>query len=221
MPVGGQNVSDDDVVDVAGARPATQAWRAATPPVIDGRLDDPVWREATVISQFVQTSPVEGADPTERTEVWTAYDDSHLYFGFHAHYSDASLVRANRVDRDRIEEDDWISVALDTFLDQQRAYRFSVNGYGVQADAIVNAGRADSEPRAPGDSTWDVLFHTSGGLVEDGWTAEMAIPFKSLRYPPRGTGTPHRPGASRSRGSSKAKARLSSGLLSRGASRAP
>ena len=192
MPVGGQNVSDDDVVDVAGARPATQAWRAATPPVIDGRLDDPVWREATVISQFVQTSPVEGADPTERTEVWTAYDDSHLYFGFHAHYSDASLVRANRVDRDRIEEDDWISVALDTFLDQQRAYRFSVNGYGVQADAIVNAGRADSEPRAPGDSTWDVLFHTSGGLVEDGWTAEMAIPFKSLRYPPRGTGTPHR-----------------------------
>ena len=192
IPVAGQDVSDDDVLDMVGARPVTQASRTAAPPVIDGQLDDPVWLEATLIDQFVQTAPVEGAAPTEQTQVWAAYDDNHLYFAFHAHYADAALIRANRVDRDRIEEDDWIAVALDTFLDQQRAYRFAVNGYGVQADAIVNAGRADSEPRAPGDSTCDVLFHTGGGLVEGGWAAEMAIPFKSLRYPSRETGTPHR-----------------------------
>ena len=171
------------------SRRSVQARRTAEPPAIDGRLDDAVWRGAALVTDFVQTSPVEGAAPTERTEVWIAYDADHLYFAFHAHYTNPDEMRANRVDRDQIRRDDWIAVMFDTFLDQQRAYRFSVNAYGVQGDAILQGGRSmRGPPGGGGDSSWDALFHTGGARVADGWTAEMAIPFKSLRYPARGAG---------------------------------
>ena len=78
---------------------------------------------------------------------------------------------------------------FDPFLDQQRAYRFSVNAYGIQGDAIIRGGRSiRGPPGGGGETSWDALFDTGGAIVGDGWTAEMAIPFKSLRYPSRGDG---------------------------------
>ena len=188
---------------------------AAQPPNLDGRLDDAVWETATHIDEFVQIAPVEGAPGTEETEVWMAYDRDHLYFAFHVHYTDPGIIRANRADRDEIGGDDRMSVLFDPFLDQQRAYQFSVNAYGVQSDELVNAdgSRGASRSRSPmsrsdggsrggrssggggsglsnsgqfgvrGDRSWNALYETRGRMVEDGWTAEMAIPFKSLRYP--------------------------------------
>ena len=171
------------------ARPFVRAQRTDEPPRIDGRLDDTVWRSATVVTDFIQTNPVEGAVPTERTEVRIAYDADHLYFAFYAYYGDPTQMRANRVDRDQAWRDDWIAVIFDTFLDQQRAYRFSVNAYGVQGDAILRGGRRRFGPvGGSGDWSWDALFESGGRIVDDGWTAEMAIPFKSLRYPSRGDG---------------------------------
>ena len=171
------------------ARPFVRAERTDEPPSIDGRLDDAVWRSATLVTAFTQTNPVEGAPPTERTEVRIAYDSDHLYFAFYAHYGDPTQMRANRVDRDQAWRDDWIAVMFDTFLDQQRAYRFSVNAYGVQGDAILRGGRRRFGPvGGSGDWSWDALFESGGRIVDDGWTAEMAIPFKSLRYPSRGDG---------------------------------
>ena len=181
----------------AGGRPTINAVRTSTPPAIDGRLDDVVWRDAVRITEFVQTTPVEGAPATEATEVYIAYDNSNIYLGFYVHYSDPSLIRANRVDRDRIMFDDKMSVYFDTFLDQQRASVFSVNGYGIQGDSLMGGrggfggfrGGFGGVPR--GDPSWDALFDSAGGLVADGWTAEVSIPFKSLRYPSRGSGEPH------------------------------
>ena len=170
-------------------RPSVTASRTNAPPTIDGQLDDAIWQRATRITEFVQRSPVEGAPATEDTEVWVAFDSTHLYFGMHAHYSNPGMVRANRVDRDRASfSDDTISVYLDTFLDQQRAFVFTLNGYGVQGDSLMGGGRGGGfrggSSRVPrGDRTWDALFESGGTLVDDGWTAEMAIPFKSLRYP--------------------------------------
>ncbi len=172
-----------------GGRRSVQARRTNEPPTIDGRLDDAVWRDAVLITDFTQTNPVEGAAPTERTEAWIAYDAEHLYFAFYAHYTDPTQMRANRVDRDQFWRDDWIAVMFDPFLDQQRAYRFSVNAYGIQGDAIIRGGRSmRGPPGGGGDWSWDALFETGGAIVRDGWTAEMAIPFKSLRYPSRGAG---------------------------------
>ena len=175
--------------------------RIQTPPAIDGRLDDEVWSEAFLITDFVQSDPLDGAPATEETEVYLAYDSSNIYLGFHARYEDPGIMRANRVDRDRADRgDDIIRVYFDTFLDQQRAYAFSVNGYGVQGDSIIGGSRRGgglggggrSSRTIPfGDRSWDALFSTGGQLVDDGFTAEMAIPFKSLRYPARGTDLPH------------------------------
>ena len=201
-------------------RPTVAIGRTGTPPEIDGRLDDSVWETATYVRDFIQIAPVEGAPGTEETEVWMAYDDDHLYFAFYAHYSRPEVMRINRADREEIRGDDRMSVLFDPFLDQQRAYQFEVNGYGVQADSLVNADgstgfsrssgsssatRGGSGPRRGGsgmsssgqfgirgDQSWNALFDTGGRVVEDGWTAEMRIPFKSLRYPSRTGGEGHR-----------------------------
>src|SRR5437773_2452065 len=172
------------------ARPSVRPTRVQTPPVIDGRLDDQAWRGAAHITSFVQRRPLDGVASSEKTDVYAAYDADHLYFGVVAHYSDPSLVRANRVDRDQIWNDDRVSVIFDPFLDQQRAYRIAVNGYGVQGDALVSGGSSTSS--GPGDTSWNVLFASAGAPSDDGWTVELAIPFKSLRYPARGTGDAHR-----------------------------
>ena len=129
-------------------------------------------------------------------------------------------MRVNRADREEIRGDDRMSVLFDPFLDQQRAYQFEVNGYGVQADSLVNAdgstgfsrssgsssatrgggggsrGRSSSSVSGQfgirGDQSWNALFDTAGRIVDDGWVAEMRIPFKSLRYPSRAAGAGHR-----------------------------
>ena len=184
-------------------RPMVRPPRTSLSPNIDGRLDDTIWQSAAKITEFVQSQPLDGAPATEDTEVYIAYDSVNLYFGFHLHYSDPSVMRANRVDRDRATSDDLISVYFDTFLDQQRAYAFSVNGYGVQGDQLINSrggggyggrgGGGRGGGGAPrGDRSWDVLYDTGAQIVEDGFTAEMAIPFKSLRYPQRDDDVPHR-----------------------------
>ena len=233
-------------VGILAGRPTVSAIRTSDPPNIDGRLDDAIWQSAARVTTFVQQRPLEGAPATEQTEVHIAYDSQNIYFGIYAHYSDPGLIRASRVDRDQTARDDTVRVYFDPFLDQQRAYVFSVNGYGVQSDALLGGaeaasgtvtqqtisgisagspasgaavtdvgGRGGSTRRgildrllpktppqnhtsggnrsgAPGDSSWDALFESAGRMVEDGWVAEMAIPFKSLRYPTRQPGEAHR-----------------------------
>lgn len=220
-------------VGILEGRPAFRPERTTDPPDIDGRLDDAVWRDGTVLSEFVQLTPLDGAPATEQTDIYIAYDNQNIYVGAHVHYSNLTDIRANRSDRDQTFSDDTIALYFDPFLDQQRAYIFSVNGYGVQGDAILDSssrggmmgsgggggggGGMSSATRggsgggggsrrggmgaslaaalggAPmGDSSWDALFESAGRLVEDGWTAEMAIPFKSLRYPSRASGEFHR-----------------------------
>ena len=150
----GDNAPRLGVAAEAGAltgRPSVRPVRARSAPAIDGRLDDAVWRDAARIVEFVQRQPLDGAPATEATEVYIAYDSSNLYFGFYAHYSNPAIIRANRSDRDGAFRDDVFSVYFDTFLDQQRAYVFSVNGFGVQGDSILNSqGAAARAVRAAG-----------------------------------------------------------------------
>ena len=211
-PAGDTGSTVDNAAGNLAWRPTIVAPRTAERPRLDGSQDDPVWQTASRITEFVQQRPLDGAPASEQTEVYVAYDNTNLYFGVHAHYSDAGLVRANRVDRDQTTLDDKITLYLDPFLDQQRAFLFSVNGHGVQGDAVVGVqdrgagawrGRRRGRPGGPGggtsgsvaptgDPSWDALFSSAGTLVQDGWTAEIAIPFKSLRYPRRSGNEVHR-----------------------------
>jgi hypothetical protein len=176
----------------AVVRPSVSPTRVQQPPAIDGRLDDPAWSTAARITEFVQRRPLDGAPATEPTEIYLAYDRDRLYFGIHAHYSEPALVRANRVDRDQIWNDDRISIIFDPFRDQQRGYRLSVNAYGVQGDALMGNSAGGPVTDTTGDTSWNVLFASAGVLTDDGWTAELSIPFKSLRYPAKSAGEMHR-----------------------------
>ncbi|HIC58104.1 MAG TPA: hypothetical protein EYO94_11935 [Acidobacteria bacterium] len=184
----------DEAFGILQGRPRVRPMRTDSPPTIDGRLDDPVWRSATMLSQFVQQAPLDGAPATEETEIYIAYDSDNLYFGFYLHYADPTIMRANRVDRDTAYLDDLMTVYFDTFMDQQRTYDFDVNGYNVQGDGILNSGgrRGRMSPIPPADRSWDTLFYSGTQIVADGYTAEMAIPFKSIRYPQQAPGVEHR-----------------------------
>ena len=182
-------------------RPEVRPPRTPAAPTIDGRLDDAAWTRAARITEFVQLAPRAGEPATQASEVYIAYDSANLYLGFYAHFTDPQLMRANRKDRDVRTGDDVFWVYIDPFLDQQRAYSFGVNAYGVQMDTIVSSrggggfgGRGGGGPglRLPfGDPSWDTLFESAGRIVEDGFTAEIAIPFKSLRYPRRSGDVAH------------------------------
>ena len=165
---------------VLAGRPTVRPTRTSTPPRIDGQLDDEVWKTAAKLTDFVQYQPIDGAPASEPTEIYIAYDSDHLYFGFYAHYSDPSIMRANRVDRDRASQDDLLTIYFDTFMDQQRSYDFDVNAYNVQGDGIINIsgrrGRGSGIPFAA--RSWDTLFDSGAQIVEDGFTAEMAIPLR-------------------------------------------
>ena len=143
-------------------------------PVIDGKLDDEIWKQATVLRDFYQTSPGDNIQASKPTEMMIGYDAKFLYFAFHC-YDEPDKVRATVAKRDNIFNEDNVRVFLDTFNDQRRAYVLGFNPYGVQQDGILTDGLGT-------DYNVDIVMESKGIMTPDGWTVEVAIPFKSLRY---------------------------------------
>ncbi|MDT5269696.1 MAG: hypothetical protein QOH49_1882 [Acidobacteriota bacterium] len=152
----------------------TQLVRFDKAPVIDGKLDEEIWKTAAVFKDFVQFRPVDLVAPSQATEVRIGYDSRFLYVGFRA-YDEPGKVRATIAKRDAVFDDDWVGIWLDTFNDGRRAYELIFNPLGVQADAIFTEGVNE-------DFSVDIVHESKGVLLEDGYTVEVAIPFKSLRY---------------------------------------
>jgi len=151
--------------------------RVSLPPKIDGKLDDPAWQTAAKIGNFSEVNPGDNTRPAENTEVLVAYDGGHLYLGFLCYDANPKDIRASVTDRDNIGRDDFAGILIDTFKDQQTSYEFFVNPYGIQSDRRrSNAGE---------DATFDTVWESAGEINSIGWTAEMAIPFRSLRFPNR------------------------------------
>ncbi|MET0647620.1 MAG: carbohydrate binding family 9 domain-containing protein [Pyrinomonadaceae bacterium] len=148
--------------------------RLEKPPVIDGRLDEAVWKSAAVFKDFYQISPGDNAAPSLPTEVLIGYDAKYLYFAFHC-FDEPGKVRATIPKRDNIFADDTVRVFLDTFNDKRRAYVLAFNPLGVQQDCIRTEGVGP-------DCSIDIVMESKGTLTPDGYVVEVAIPFKSLRY---------------------------------------
>ena len=148
--------------------------RMATAPVIDGVLDDDVWKSSAVFGDFVQIQPGDNVAPKHQTEFMMSYDAKNVYFGFRIK-QDKSTVRATIARRDQIFNDDYVVLYLDTFNDKRQAYIIALNPFGIQGDGMITEGRGE-------DFSIDLLFESKGVLTEDGFTVEAAIPFKSLRY---------------------------------------
>ena len=148
--------------------------RLDKPPVIDGKLDDEVWKQAVALRDFYQISPGDNIEPSKPTDVFIGYDSRFLYFGVHA-FDDPAKVRASVARRDNVFGEDNIRLFLDTFNDQRKAYVLGWNPLGVQQDGIMTEGSGT-------DFSVDIVMESKGELTTDGWTLEVAIPFKSLRY---------------------------------------
>src|SRR5438477_7835285 len=145
------------------------------PSAIDGKLDDEVWKQAVKLKDFYQTTPGDNIAPSQPTEVFLGYDSKFLYVAFHC-YDDPSKVRANIAKRDDIFNDDYVGVLLDTFNDHRKAYELDFNPLGIQQDGLWQ------DPIFNEDFNPDFVMESKGTLTSDGYTVEVAIPFKSLRY---------------------------------------
>lgn len=143
-------------------------------PVIDGKLDDEIWKHATLLKDFYQVQPGDNIAPSKPTEVMLGYDSKFIYVAFHC-YDEPDKVRATIPKRDNIFDDDYVGILFDTFNDKRKAYEFDFNPLGVQADGIWTDGQNE-------DFNPDIVMESKGTLTTDGWTVEAAIPFKSLRY---------------------------------------
>jgi hypothetical protein len=148
--------------------------RLEKPPVIDGKLDEDVWKHAALLKDFYQISPGDNISPSQPTEVYLGYDSRFFYVGIHA-FDDPSKVRASVARRDNVFGEDNLRLFLDTFNDQRKAYVLGWNPLGVQQDGILTEGGNT-------DFSVDIVMESKGQLTADGWVVEVAIPFKSLRY---------------------------------------
>jgi len=157
-----------------------RATFTSTAPVIDGRVDDRVWETAEVVSDFVQKDPVAGSPPSQRTEVRILYDEDNLYFGWTLFDDDPEAIVATSLERDAFKvDDDHITMILDTFHDHRNAFMFAVNPLGTKFDWVIT-------DESQVNSNWDEAWEVETAFTEDGWEAEVVIPFAILRYP---TGT--------------------------------
>jgi hypothetical protein len=146
-------------------------------PLIDGRLDDAVWQTAPVLADFVQKQPVEGAAPTERTEVRFLYDDHALYVGARMHKADPASIQAPVSRRDQGAQAEHLWVSLDTWLDRRTAYAFGVTAAGTRLDRYHG-----EDDETAWDDAFDPVWEARVARDSLGWTTEMRIPFSQLRF---------------------------------------
>lgn len=140
--------------------------RVDSPPKIDGFIEDSCWKNLQPVSGFFQFDPFNGEKATEETLVWAAYDQKNIYFAFFMRDSQHEKIWAELTPRNAYENNDSITVILDTYNDKRTSIEFTVNPKGVQKNSV------------------ETIWKSGAVIRSDGWSAEMAIPFKSLRFSP-------------------------------------
>jgi hypothetical protein len=155
--------------------------RSTGPIVLDGQLDDAGWQNTEVASQFRQFFPYDSSLANAQTEIRLTYDDQFIYVGAKMYNLGPRKYVTPSLRRDyRGEANDGVSVVLDTFKDKTNAFVFGVNPFGVQREGLISNGGALSV----NDFTlnWDNKWYSEVKTYDDYWIAEMAIPFKTIRF---------------------------------------
>lgn len=146
----------------------------AEAPEIDGDLSDPAWSKAATTDDFYQVEPNEGAAPTEKTRAYLMYDSDTLYVGFHLYDSEPGKITAKLMARDsQLRNEDSIRVMLDPFGTFRDGFFFGTNPNGARVDALIENSSAIRVE-------WNTIWNVKSKIVDDGWIAEFAIPFRSI-----------------------------------------
>ena len=143
---------------------------------IDGELNEPVWKKISRYYNFSEVSPGDNTKPEVDTEVMMYYDDDNLYFGFICRENNMDKLRKSIAERDKIFQDDFCGFFLDTYDEGRQAYELFVNPYGIQGDLLWTTPGME-------DESFDMIWYSAAKEYKDKWTLEIAIPFKSIRFP--------------------------------------
>jgi hypothetical protein len=166
----------------AGAVPTALATPVVQAPSLDGRLDEAVWATASPLGTLRQQDPEENAAASEETEVRVLFTPQALYVGIRCHDRTPSGIVATQLTRDAIlEADDYVLVLLDPLLDGRNGFFFEVNPAGARTDGQVANNAETLNPN------WDGVWDAAARITDDGWSAEIEIPFKTLRFNPHQT----------------------------------
>jgi hypothetical protein len=151
------------------------ATRISVPPVIDGRLDEAVWKTALKFTDFKTFKPDFGKEPSQKTEAYFLFDAENFYFACRCYDTDPGQIKANISKRDAMFADDLIAFCLDTFSDGQNAYVLFINPLGIQGDGLMNS-IGNLEP------SMDFVWYSKGQIDDQGYSVECRIPLQSLRF---------------------------------------
>ena len=168
-----------EVITRDGSGKATvRAIKLTTPLTVDGKLDEEVYAREKSFGGFLQVVPKYGEVETERTEVWVTYDSRNIYISCRCWDSappDKWIANELRRDTNQLRQNDQIGVSFDTFYDRRSGFLFYTNPLGARADySVIDEGGSNTD--------WNPVWSSKTGRFDGGWTVEMAIPFKSLRY---------------------------------------
>jgi hypothetical protein len=172
------SLAEGGFVRDANRHATLRAIHLAQPLRLDGRLDEDVYRTTPPIVDFIQTLPRENAAPTERTDAWVMFDETHIYVAARLWDSappDEWTANEMRRDTQQLRQNDHFGVSFDTFHDRRNGYFFYANPLGARADAYMT-------DETNNNADWNPVWEARTGRFEGGWTVEMAIPFKSMRY---------------------------------------
>ena len=158
--------------------------RATSEITIDGVIDEAAWDDALRLELNYEVRPGENIKPQVETRVFITYDTTHLLVAFRAFDPAPEKIRARFRDRDNMHGDDSVGITIDTFNDQRRDYEFMVNPLGVQMDGIYSEGNNDNGRGF--DRAWDAIWTSEGGITEEGYEVEIAVPFNQIRFQANG-----------------------------------
>ncbi len=156
------------------------AVRTSTRPLLDGALDDPAWQQAIPFGEFFQQERHEGEPATERTVVRILYDAENLYFAIRCYDAEPDRVVARNMIREgQLQSDDGVTILLDPLHDHRTAYLFGTNPNGMRVDSYLLGNSQNDANR-----DWDGVWNAAARRDAEGWTAEIQIPFTTLRFRP-------------------------------------
>jgi len=159
-------------------RTRTQINSTTLEPILDGVLDDEIWQQATLISDFHQTTPVDHGAPTQRTEVYVTYSQNYFYVGARMHETDPSEISARQLIQGQSTGfDDSIGVFLDSFNNSRTGFFFSTNPNGIRNEGVWESANSFNDD-------WSGIWQVEARIDEEGWVAEFAIPFTTLNFDP-------------------------------------
>jgi len=142
---------------------------------LTGKLSDPLWKSAAPVELSHEIQPGDNTPARQKTFVHVLHNSDYIYFGFDCIDSTANHIRAHITDRDNAFDDDFVGILLDTYGNMQDGYEFFLNPYAIQMDGMRTGNNEDMN--------FDCVWYSAAHVNDTGWTAEFAIPLKSIRFP--------------------------------------